>query len=421
MQDPAGRSGGEGDWSARIRTSITRLMEMEEICMDLSKAAEKRKAQEAEQAFRAKVDRLETESEIAHNEHWERLRNVYSTSTAKKMRLTTTKIPASAKESSSWRPSHEALDTLAVAAVTEQSNEPGETATKGKKTKRSRRQDLLPVGEESGTEQKLVQVYDPTLVQAVDKLADKLTQLLSQLQTASDEATAEPILAAAANIALEVTKMRRCEEVAMTRLLADMGDSAGTIQDLIDAEGDASTLTEDVDMTLPGASQDTDDEDENKSIVARHGDVTTDDDPQESTADEEDEEDEEDDADSDEDKVDLSDSASMLRMLQNLPEDEARRHEQFRRSHFERGAIKRAIHECSATDKRAPSVTNVMAIVMAGMTKVFVGEITAEARKIMEKNGETGPIRPRHIREAHRKYYKRRPLARGRNMRRLFR
>lgn len=37
-----------------------------------------------------------------------------------------------------------------------------------------------------------------------------------------------------------------------------------------------------------------------------------------------------------------------------------------------------AIHECSATDKRAPSVTNVMAIVMAGMTKVLVSEITAE-------------------------------------------
>ncbi|KAK1948545.1 Transcription initiation factor TFIID subunit 11 [Phytophthora citrophthora] len=80
-----------------------------------------------------------------------------------------------------------------------------------------------------------------------------------------------------------------------------------------------------------------------------------------------------------------------------------------------------AIHECSATDKKVPNVTNVMAIVMAGMTKVFVGEITAEARRIMEKNGETGPIRPRHLREAHRKYYKRRPLARGRNMRRLFR
>lgn len=32
----------------------------------------------------------------------------------------------------------------------------------------------------------------------------------------------------------------------------------------------------------------------------------------------------------------------------------------------------------TGSDRRAPSVTNVMAIVMAGMTKVFVGEITAE-------------------------------------------
>ncbi|KAH7481859.1 hypothetical protein PRIC1_009676 [Phytophthora ramorum] len=185
--------------------------------------------------------------------------------------------------------------------------------------------------------------------------------------------------------------------------------------------GDAPASAADADMTQPSASED---EDEGKSLVARHGDVTTDDDPQESTADEE-EDDEEDEVDSDEDTVELSDSASMLRLLQSLPEDEARRHEQFRRSHFERGAIKRcmaqAIQECSATDKKAPSVNNVMAIVMAGMTKVFVGEITAEARRIMEKNGETGPIRPRHLREAHRKYYKRRPLARGRNTRRLFR
>ncbi|GMF63748.1 unnamed protein product [Phytophthora fragariaefolia] len=96
------------------------------------------------------------------------------------------------------------------------------------------------------------------------------------------------------------------------------------------------------DAALPSASQDTEDEDESKSQGTRHGDVTTDDDPQESTADEEeDEEDEDEDVDSDEDKVELSDGASMLRMMQSLPEDEARRHEQFRRSHFERGAVKR--------------------------------------------------------------------------------
>ncbi|KAG7399256.1 transcription initiation factor TFIID subunit 11 [Phytophthora boehmeriae] len=212
---------------------------------------------------------------------------------------------------------------------------------------------------------------------------------------------------------------------------APMGLSVGTSSDKTQENpltaGDAPTHAEDEEMDRQSASQGTEDEDESKSLAARHGDVTTDDDPQESTADEEEDEEDEEEVDSDvnEDKVELSDSASMLRMMQSLPEDEARRHEQFRRSHFERGAVKRcmaqAIQECSAADRRAPSVTNVMAIVMAGMTKVFVGEITAEARKIMEKNGETGPIRPRHLREAHRKYYKRRPLARGRNMCRLFR
>lgn len=37
-----------------------------------------------------------------------------------------------------------------------------------------------------------------------------------------------------------------------------------------------------------------------------------------------------------------------------------------------------AIQEASKGERRVPGVTNVMAIVMAGMTKVFVGEITAE-------------------------------------------
>ncbi|CEG49763.1 transcription initiation factor tfiid subunit 11 [Plasmopara halstedii] len=168
----------------------------------------------------------------------------------------------------------------------------------------------------------------------------------------------------------------------------------------------------------------TTDEDENV-VVAQNGDVS-DDDPQESTADEDDDKDIEDnEMVSDEDKEKKSNSASILRLVQNLPDAEARRHEHFRRSHFERSAIKRcmaqAILECSSTDKRVPGVTNVMAIVMAGMAKVFVGEITAEARRMMEINGDTGPIPPRYLREAHRKYYKRRPLARGRNLRRLFR
>ncbi|GMF09845.1 unnamed protein product [Phytophthora lilii] len=238
-QDPASRSGGDRNWSARIRASIARLMEIDGISLDpenYARAAEKRKARMAEQAFRAKVDQLEAASETAHKEYWDRLRDVYSASTVKKMRLTPTSSPpptatassevgaaaAAAASSLSWH--HEALDTLAVAAATEQFNEPEApiepAATKTKKTKRSsRRPNPLPLEGEAGTERNLVQVHDPALAKAIDKLTSKLTQLLGQLQATSDAAMAESILAAAATIALEATEMRRCEEVALTRMV----------------------------------------------------------------------------------------------------------------------------------------------------------------------------------------------------------
>nr|CCA19503.1 conserved hypothetical protein [Albugo laibachii Nc14] len=122
--------------------------------------------------------------------------------------------------------------------------------------------------------------------------------------------------------------------------------------------------------------------------------------------------------------VDSNDTESMLNMVESLDENESNRHEMYRRSHFDRAAIKEcmteAIQECYTHDKRIPSVTNLMTIAMAGMTKVFVGQIVAEARAIMEKRGEIGPITPFYLREAHRKYYKRHPLTRRRKIRRLF-
>jgi transcription initiation factor TFIID subunit 11 len=45
-----------------------------------------------------------------------------------------------------------------------------------------------------------------------------------------------------------------------------------------------------------------------------------------------------------------------------------------------------------------------MAFVVAGFSKVYVGEIVEKAREVMEEWGHTGAIRPEHIREAHRRY-----------------
>ncbi|CEG75016.1 hypothetical protein RMATCC62417_10129 [Rhizopus microsporus] len=47
-----------------------------------------------------------------------------------------------------------------------------------------------------------------------------------------------------------------------------------------------------------------------------------------------------------------------------------------------------------------------MAFVVAGFAKVYVGEIIEKARDVMEEWNDTGPIRPEHLREAHRRYLK---------------
>jgi transcription initiation factor TFIID subunit 11 len=44
-----------------------------------------------------------------------------------------------------------------------------------------------------------------------------------------------------------------------------------------------------------------------------------------------------------------------------------------------------------------------MAIVMAGIAKIFAGEIIESAKTIMDEWGEQGPLKQRHIREAYRK------------------
>ncbi|TDH64847.1 hypothetical protein CCR75_007574 [Bremia lactucae] len=94
-------------------------------------------------------------------------------------------------------------------------------------------------------------------------------------------------------------------------------------------------------MVEPSGLQGTDEEDEVRFLETRNEDLILVDKTQHSTADEEEEGEEDDESESEEDKMGLSNSASMLRIMRSLPEAEARRYEHFRRSHFERGAIKR--------------------------------------------------------------------------------
>ncbi|KAI9906619.1 hypothetical protein PsorP6_004634 [Peronosclerospora sorghi] len=212
------------NWAARVRASITQLMEIEGISINSGNVAENISARREEQSFTERVDRLEAATVSIHKEILDRLRHL---SSAKKMRLTLAEPRCSPMVTQSSH-EHEALTALAVAAASgtqcaqKQTTPSMERAiTKAKKPKRTKniRHNSLPLNNRAGTERNPVQVRDPTLAQAVHTLTDKLLRLLDQIEATSDAATAETILAAAANIALEASEMKRCEEMALARMM----------------------------------------------------------------------------------------------------------------------------------------------------------------------------------------------------------
>lgn len=82
-------------------------------------------------------------------------------------------------------------------------------------------------------------------------------------------------------------------------------------------------------------------------------------------------------------------------LVSALSDKQLDQYEIFRRSTLPRASVKRLMQAISGTTIPPNAV-----IAMAGITKVYVGEIVELACQAREKLNETGPLQPKHIREA---------------------
>merc|ERR1712062_929904 len=97
-------------------------------------------------------------------------------------------------------------------------------------------------------------------------------------------------------------------------------------------------------------------------------------------------------------EIETEERERMQHLVSSFTEDQLDRYEMYRRAAFPKIAIKRIMQGITGT-----AVGHNVVIAMSGISKVFAGEVVEEALDYMDQLGESGPLKPKHLREAARR------------------
>lgn len=98
------------------------------------------------------------------------------------------------------------------------------------------------------------------------------------------------------------------------------------------------------------------------------------------------------------------DDTAMKKAISEMSEADLQRNETFRRSKFPKAGIKKLISMIIGQ-----AVNPNIVIAVAGLSKVFIGEMIEEAKKAQKEFGNDGALLPSHIHEAYRRLCKKLP------------
>ncbi|KAI9503734.1 transcription initiation factor TFIID subunit 11 [Coemansia spiralis] len=132
---------------------------------------------------------------------------------------------------------------------------------------------------------------------------------------------------------------------------------------------------------------------------------------------EDDDEDEDDDAqlgndgneaDADEDSVVLikQSKEEVGELWEQMSDEQQQRYGVYRRTALNKGAMKKLV-----SNVLNQQVSSTLTFVVAGFSKVFVGEVVERAVQIQQDRGDEGALKPEHLREAYRLYKRESPTA----------